>query len=98
VRRELAINFVHYTPDYDRYRCLPAWAKKTLDEHAADQREQIYDLKALAGGRNPRSILECRYGGDARHRFHAQLHAHVLGKENPGVVAISRNKPLIRPC
>jgi deoxyribodipyrimidine photo-lyase len=50
VRRELAINFVHYTPDYDRYRCLPGWAQKTLDEHAADQREQIYDLNSLAAG------------------------------------------------
>ena len=47
VRRELAINFVHYTPDYDRYSCLPAWAKKTLQEHAADRRATVYDLPAL---------------------------------------------------
>ena len=47
VRRELAANFVHYTPDYDRYRCLPAWAQKTLAEHAADQRETLYDRQAL---------------------------------------------------
>jgi deoxyribodipyrimidine photo-lyase len=38
VRRELAINFVHYTPDYDRYSCLPDWARKTLAAHAGDRR------------------------------------------------------------
>ena len=47
VRRELAANFVHYTPDYDRYRCLPAWAQKTLAEHAADRRESLYDRQTL---------------------------------------------------
>jgi deoxyribodipyrimidine photo-lyase len=30
--------------------CLPGWAQKTLAEHAADQREQIYDLNSLAAG------------------------------------------------
>jgi deoxyribodipyrimidine photo-lyase len=39
VRRELAMNFVYYTPDYDAYACLPAWAKKTL---AAAMREMKY--------------------------------------------------------
>ncbi|MCB2147530.1 MAG: deoxyribodipyrimidine photo-lyase [Deltaproteobacteria bacterium] len=47
VRRELAANFVHYTPDYDQYHCLPAWAQKTLAEHAADRREIIYDRQTL---------------------------------------------------
>jgi deoxyribodipyrimidine photo-lyase len=47
VRRELAVNFVHYTPDYDRYDCLPAWAKKTLAEHATDRRETRYDRPTL---------------------------------------------------
>ncbi len=47
VRRELAANFVYYTPDYDRYTCLPEWARKTLAEHAADQRENLYTRKEL---------------------------------------------------
>ena len=34
MRRELSMNFCHYTPDYDSYSCLPEWAKKTLEEHA----------------------------------------------------------------
>jgi len=42
VRRELAINFVYHTPDYDSYSCLPGWAKKTLGEHKSDQREYLY--------------------------------------------------------
>ncbi len=47
VRRELAVNFVHYTPAYDRYACLPAWAQKTLAEHAADRRETLYERQTL---------------------------------------------------
>lgn len=29
VRRELAINFVNFTPGYDSYGCLPQWARKS---------------------------------------------------------------------
>jgi len=41
VRRELAMNFVYYTQDYDSYTCLPAWAKKTLAEHKKDRRAAV---------------------------------------------------------
>ncbi len=51
VRRELAVNFVHHTPDYDRYSCLPAWAQKTLQEHATDRRATIYDRQTLAAAK-----------------------------------------------
>jgi deoxyribodipyrimidine photo-lyase len=51
VRRELAVNFVHYTPDYDQYTCLPAWAQKSLSEHAADKRPVVYDRQTLEAGR-----------------------------------------------
>ncbi|MGD9310753.1 MAG: deoxyribodipyrimidine photo-lyase [Desulfosarcina sp.] len=47
VRRELAVNFVHYTPDYDRYTCLPEWARKSLGEHAGDRREHHYTRRQL---------------------------------------------------
>jgi deoxyribodipyrimidine photo-lyase len=47
VRRELAMNFVHYTPEYDTDTCLPAWAKKTLDDHRKDKREFIYSPEQL---------------------------------------------------
>jgi len=48
VRRELADNYCHNNPDYDRYEGLPAWGRRTLEDHADDPREQIYDLDAFA--------------------------------------------------
>jgi len=47
VRRELAMNFVYYTPDYDSYQCLPNWAQKTLSEHKKDKREHTYKRRQL---------------------------------------------------
>lgn len=43
VRRELAINFAYYNPNYDSYSGLPAWAKRTLDHHRRDRREVIHE-------------------------------------------------------
>ena len=45
--RELAINFVRYTPNYDSPDCAENWAKTTIAEHARDERERIYTLKQL---------------------------------------------------
>ncbi len=47
VRRELAMNFVAYTPDYDRYHCIPDWAGKSLADHRIDKREHIYSKRQL---------------------------------------------------
>ncbi len=47
VRRELAMNFVHYNQGYDSYGALPSWCRKTLDEHRADRREYLYTKKQL---------------------------------------------------
>jgi len=47
VRRELAMNFTHYTPHYDTYDCLPQWARKTLNQHQKDQREYLYTRSQL---------------------------------------------------
>jgi deoxyribodipyrimidine photo-lyase len=47
VRRELAINYVRYEPDYDRYTALPEWARKTLDEHRQDPRDHLYSREEL---------------------------------------------------
>ncbi|MGD8882028.1 MAG: deoxyribodipyrimidine photo-lyase [Desulfobacterales bacterium] len=51
VRRELAMNFVYHTPDYDSYTCLPAWAQKTLAEHKKDRREYRYNRSQLENSR-----------------------------------------------
>jgi deoxyribodipyrimidine photo-lyase len=48
--RELAVNFVRYTPNYDTAECAEDWAKKTIAEHARDERERLYSLKQLEAG------------------------------------------------
>ncbi|HEY6376621.1 MAG TPA: deoxyribodipyrimidine photo-lyase [Edaphobacter sp.] len=47
VWRELAINFVRYTPNYDSPACAEAWAKQTITEHERDEREHLYTLRQL---------------------------------------------------
>ena len=47
VRRELSINHVWFTENYDDYDCLPDWAKKTLFEHESDDRPSRYGPDAL---------------------------------------------------
>jgi deoxyribodipyrimidine photo-lyase len=47
VRRELSMNFVSYTPDYDQYQSLPGWAQATLRAHRDDPREQRYSARQL---------------------------------------------------
>jgi deoxyribodipyrimidine photo-lyase len=39
VRRELAVNFVRFNPDYDNFESGAAWAHKSLAEHAGDPRK-----------------------------------------------------------
>ena len=36
--------------DYDRYESLPAWARATLEAHAADEREHLYPLDGFEQG------------------------------------------------
>jgi deoxyribodipyrimidine photo-lyase len=51
VRRELAVNHVHFRPDtYDRYECLPEWARESLAEHADDERPHTYSEAELEAG------------------------------------------------
>jgi deoxyribodipyrimidine photo-lyase len=47
VRRELSINFVLHTRRYDRFSAIPEWARRTLREHAADERPHRYSLRKL---------------------------------------------------
>jgi deoxyribodipyrimidine photo-lyase len=47
VRRELAVNFVYYTDNYDSYDILPSWARTTLETHAVDQRKYMYTPEQL---------------------------------------------------
>jgi deoxyribodipyrimidine photo-lyase len=47
VRRELSINFVTFEPNYDAYKGVPAWARKTLEDHRGDPRPHRYDRVRL---------------------------------------------------
>jgi len=47
VRRELSMNFTHYHPHYDRFDCLPGWARATLATHARDPRPERYTAEQL---------------------------------------------------
>ncbi len=42
VRKELSDNFCFYNQNYDSVQAFPAWAQKTLMEHAHDTREYVY--------------------------------------------------------
>lgn len=44
--RELAVLFVRHTPAYDSWECAEPWARKTLVEHAGDDRRR-YTLKQM---------------------------------------------------
>jgi deoxyribodipyrimidine photo-lyase len=46
VRRELAVNFVRFNPDYDSFESAAPWAHKSLAEHAGDPRK-IYTERQL---------------------------------------------------
>lgn len=51
VRRELAMNFVHYSEDYDSMNTLPGWAKGTLKDHADDKRDYLYTYEEFEQGK-----------------------------------------------
>lgn len=50
VRRELSHNFVFYSRDYDKFKCLPAWAVRTLNFHRRDKKEYVYSLEEFEAG------------------------------------------------
>lgn len=50
VRRELAINFVHFNSDYDNFECAEPWAHRSLAQHSRDQR-QVYSERELEEAR-----------------------------------------------
>jgi deoxyribodipyrimidine photo-lyase len=45
--RELAVNLVKYNPHYDSIEVAEDWARKSIAEHAKDEREHLYTLKQL---------------------------------------------------
>jgi deoxyribodipyrimidine photo-lyase len=49
VRRELSMNYVNRTANYDSFEALPDWAKRTLREHRSDRRNPAYSAEELDG-------------------------------------------------
>ncbi len=47
VRRELAINFVHFNKDYDSFESLEPWADRSLARHSGDHRPILYTDRQL---------------------------------------------------
>jgi deoxyribodipyrimidine photo-lyase len=47
VWRELAFNGSAWTPGFERYDTLPAWARATLEAHLVDPRPHLYDAATL---------------------------------------------------
>lgn len=45
--RELAFNFVQFTPNYDNFECADPWARRTLAAHARDERPVHYSRQQL---------------------------------------------------
>ena len=51
VRRELSDNFCLHNPRYDSLEGASAWAQESLQAHASDAREYVYDYETLERGR-----------------------------------------------
>ena len=49
VRRELAMNFVLFEPQYDSYRSVPEWARNSLEAHRHDAPSERYTPAELEG-------------------------------------------------
>lgn len=47
VRRELSYNMTRFNETYDSLAALPTWVRKTMREHAGDERQFIYSLEQL---------------------------------------------------
>ncbi len=51
IRRELAENFCCFEKNYDTYAGFPAWAQETLEKHAHDTREYVYEYHDFECGK-----------------------------------------------
>lgn len=71
VRRELALNFVNYTANYDQFDALPPWAQRTLSQHARDHRPQTYSRDELE-----RAATHDPYWNAAMHEMTATGYMH----------------------
>jgi len=50
IRRELSFNFCAHNPDYQSLKSLPDWAKKTMNQHARDERAVTFTKEQMEQG------------------------------------------------
>jgi photolyase PhrII len=72
--RELAHNLCFHTVDPERLDVLPAWARQTLEEHAADRRPAILDEETLARSCSGDELWDL---AQASLRIHGELHNNL---------------------
>lgn len=72
--RELAWGFCFYRPDHADWSAIPAWAQKTLLQHASDKRPTLYSREQLARGATHDELWNAAQDSL---RIHGELHNNV---------------------
>lgn len=57
--RELGYNFCWQREDYDQYESLPEWVRRTLAEHASDDRPHLYELEQFERAETHDELWNC---------------------------------------
>ena len=60
--REFYFNLARFSDDPGSYENVPAWGRKTLDEHRSDKRSKIYSLSQLAHAQTDDEIWNAAQG------------------------------------
>ena len=95
--RELADNFCYYSPQYDTIEGQKYdWAKDTLRMHAGDKREYTYTYEEFEQAKTHDNLWNAAQRASRVRWQNAWIYAHVLGKENTGMVRYSRKRFEIR--
>lgn len=72
--RELGFNRCQHVARHDQYEALPAWARKTLEEHASDQRPYVYSLEQFDAGATHDSLWNA---AQAQLREEGRIHNYL---------------------
>jgi deoxyribodipyrimidine photo-lyase len=82
VRRALSFNFARSHPDHSEWAALPAWARATLERHAADRRCADLSLADLEAARSPDDLWNAAMN-ELRVRGVVQPYARMLWGKLP---------------
>jgi deoxyribodipyrimidine photo-lyase len=82
VRRALSFNFARSRADHADYGALPAWARASLEKHAADPRYADLSLADLEGARSPDDLWNATMR-ELRARGVIQSYARMLWGKLP---------------